>query len=240
MKHNFGVLSARKAVAPVLLSLALSIILSSCAVAQVITIEEATRIAEGGAFDAESFVETRWPEILSTILNQSVELPTVLAAIETDSNRQATKDNLQQVATQYGLTTEGQAQVFMVNGQGSVTAVDTESSRGTIEVALEGYDGPIKVKFLIGPRLPSDETSVRDAVGFIKFGDFREQTEYGKVARELNQRVIQDVLDGLDRENLAGKSVSFYGAFTIRTFNAPSDIDVSEIVVTPVQLEVGG
>jgi predicted lipoprotein len=96
------------------------------------------------------------------------------------------------------------------------------------------------VNFLIGPRLPSDETSVRDAVGFIKFGDFREQTEFGKVARELNQRVIQDVLDGLDRENLAGKSVSFYGAFTIRTFNAPGDIDVSEIVVAPVQLEVGG
>ncbi len=223
-----------------LLSLILMTTLSSCAVAKVVTIEEATRIAEGGAFDAESFVEARWPEIISTILEQSVELPPVLAAIETDSSGQATKDNLQQVATQYGLTTAGQAHVFMVKGQGVVTAVDTESSRGTMEIALEGYDGPIKVKFFIGPRLPSDDSSVRDAVGFIKFGDFRDQTEYGKVARELNQRVIQDVLDGLDRENLAGKSVSFYGAFTIRTFNAPGDIDVSEIVVTPVQLEVGG
>lgn len=218
----------------------LMVTLSSCSVATIVTIEEATRIAEGGAFDAETFVETRWSEITATFMEESVELPTVLAAIETDANGLATKENLQQVASQYGLTTAGQAQVFMVKGQGVVTAVDTESSTGAVEVTLEGYDGPIKVKLLIGPRIPSDDSSVRDAVGFIEFGDFREQTEYGKVARELNQRVIQEVLEGLDRENLAGKSVTFYGAFTIRTFNAPGDIDVGEISVTPVQLEVGG
>jgi predicted lipoprotein len=211
--------------------------LSACTV---VTTAEATRIAEGGAFDAESFVETKWPEVISTVLEKSVELPTVLAAIKTDSNGLTTKDNLQQVATQYGLTTVGEAHVFMVKGRGAVTAVDTESSTGMMEVALEGYDGPIKVKFLIGPRIPNDETSVRDAVGFIKFGDFREQTEYGKVARELNKRVIRDVFEGLDRESLTGKSVSFYGVFTIRTFNLPGDIDASGIVVTPVQLEVGG
>jgi predicted lipoprotein len=81
---------------------------------------------------------------------------------------------------------------------------------------------------------------VRDAVGFIRFGDFREQTEFGQVARGLNQRVAQDVIGELDRENLAGKAVSFQGTFMLRTFNAPGDINVSEIVVTPVQLEVGG
>ena len=46
---------------------------------------------------------------------------------------------------------------------------------------LDGYDGPITVQLYIGPRIPSDETAVRDAVGFINFGDFRDQTEYGKV-----------------------------------------------------------
>ncbi len=223
-----------------LLSALLMFILSACSVAKVVPIAEATRIAQGGAFDATSFVEGRWPEVVSTILENSVELSTVLTAIEPDANGLATKEHLQQVAMQYGLTTEGQAQVFMIRGSGVITAVDTESSRGKMEVALEGYDGPIKVILLIGPRLPSDESSVRDAVGFFRFGDFREQTEFGQVARELNQRVAQDVLGGIDRENLVGKSVSFHGAFTIRTFNAPGDINVSEIVVTPVQLEVGG
>lgn len=211
--------------------------LSAC---NVVTIAEATRIAEGGAFDAVSFVETQWPAVTATILENSVDLATVLAAIKTDPSGLATKADLQQVAAEYGLTTEGEAHVFMVKGQGTVTAVDTESSTGTMQVTPDGYSGPLKVTFLIGPRIPSDETSVRDAVGFIKFGDFKEQTEFGKVARELNKRVIQEVFEGLDRDNLAGKTVSFYGAFTVRTFNAPGDIDVSEILVTPIQLEVGG
>lgn len=223
-----------------LLSAMLIFALSACSVAKVVPIPEATRIAQGGAFDAASFVEARWPDIVSTILERSVELSTVLGAIEPDSSRLATKENLQQVASQYGLTTEGQAQVFMIKGRGVITAANTESSRGTMEIALEDYNGPIKVTILIGPRLPSDESSVRDSVGFIRFGDFREQTEFGQVARQLNQRVAQDVLADLDRENLVGKNVFFYGAFTIRTFNAPGDIDVSEIIVTPVQLEVGG
>ncbi len=204
-----------------------------------VTIAEATAIAQGGAFDAVSFAETKWDQVISTIQEKSVELPLILTAITT-TNGLATKANLQQAAQQYGLTTVGEAQVFMVKGQGTVTAVDSQSSTGTIEVALDGYDGPIKVKVFIGPRIPSDETSIRDGVGFIKFGDFKEQTEFGKVSRELNKRVISSVFEGLDRETLAGKKVSFEGVFTIRTFNEPGDINVSEISITPIRLEFGG
>ena len=206
----------------------------------VVTVAEATRIAEGQAFDAESFVEAKWDDIVSTILEKAVDLPVVLAAMKPDPANMVTKDNLQSVADQYGLTTEGNAHVFMVKGQGTVTEVNTEKSTGYVTLNLDGYDGPITVKFYIGKRIPSDETSVRDAVGFISFGDFREQTEYGKVGRELNKRVIEETLADLDKENLQGKTVSFFGAFTVRTQNIPGDIDVSEIVVTPVQLEVGG
>lgn len=206
----------------------------------VVTVAEATRIAEGQAFDAESFVEAKWDDIVSTILEKAVDLPVVLAAMKPDPANMVTKDNLQSVADQYGLTTEGNAHVFMVKGQGTVTEVNTEKSTGYMTLNLDGYDGPITVKFYIGKRIPSDETSVRDAVGFISFGDFREQTEYGKVGRELNKRVIEETLADLDKENLQGKTVSFFGAFTVRTQNIPGDIDVSEIVVTPVQLEVGG
>jgi predicted lipoprotein len=210
--------------------------LSACTT---VTFAEATAIAQGGAFDAKSFVETKWTEVVSTIQEKGVELPQILAAIKS-RNGQATKADLQGVAQQYGLTTEGEAHVFMTKGQGTVTAINTQSSIGTMELALDGYDGPIKVKVMIGPRIPSDETSVRDAVGFIKFGDFKEQTEFGKVSRELNKRVIETVFEGLDRENLLGKTVTFNGVFTIRTFNEPGDINVSEIGVTPIQLAIGG
>ena len=217
--------------------LALIALLPACTT---VTIAEATAIAQGGSFDAQSYVEARWPDISAAILEKSVDLPAVLSGISVNASGQAAKDNLQQVAQQYGLTTVGEAHVFMVKGQGMVTAVNTQSSAGTMEVAIDGYAGPIKVKFFVGPRIPSDETSVRDGVGFISFGDLKEQTEYGKVSRELNKRVVQNVFEGLDRENLAGKSVSFFGVFTIRTFNEPGDINVSEIVIVPTQLVVGG
>jgi predicted lipoprotein len=103
---------------------------------------------------------------------------------------------------------------------------------------LDGYDGPIKALLYIGTRIPSDETSVRDAVGFITFGDFKEQTEYGKAGSEINKRVLATTLEGIDREDLVGKNISFTGAFTIRTFNL-LQIDVSEIPIVPVEFELG-
>jgi len=214
--------------------------IAGCKPYTIVTVAEATRVAAGNAFDAESFAAARWGDVTATILEKAVDLSTVLAAVHTDSAKMVKKEDLQAVADQYGLTTEGNAQVFMVKGQGTVSEVNTEKSTGWMTLKLDGYDGPIGVKFFIGTRIPSDETSVRDGVGFIKFGDFREQTEYGKVGRELNQRVLDEVLAKLDRDNLQGKSLSFYGAFTVRTQNIPGDINIAEVIVTPVQLEVGG
>ena len=206
----------------------------------VITTAEATAIAQGGAFDAETFAATKWPDVLAAVENNSVELANVLSAIQVNGSGLATKDNLTEVGNAFGLTTVGEAHGFMVKGTGTVTEVDSESRTGTMTIDVDGYDGPIALKLYLGPRIPSTETAVRDAVGFIQFGDFREQTEYGKVGRELNKRVLDDVLGSLDKENLVGQSISFAGVFLIRTFNAPGDIDVSEIVVTPVQVTVGG
>jgi predicted lipoprotein len=102
---------------------------------------------------------------------------------------------------------------------------------------LDGYTGPIKVKFYIGPRIPSDESSVRDAVGFINFGDFREQTEYGKVGLEINKHSMSQVDLPPDKDSLQGKTISFYGAFTIRTFNL-TKIDMKEIKIVPIQIDI--
>ena len=79
---------------------------------------------------------------------------------------------------------------------------------------------------------------MRDAVGFITFGDFKEQTEYGKAATEINKRVLSTVLNEVDREDLVGKPISFKGAITIHTFNL-LDIDVNEIPIVPVEVELG-
>ena len=150
----------------------------------------------------------------------------------------AAKTALIEVAKKYGLITVGEAHVYLVKGEAKVLSVDASTSLGVMQVQLPGYTGPIKVLVYLGPRIPSDETSVRDGVGFINFGDFKEQTEYGKVGAEINNRVLAG-LSSLDKEQLVGKTISFTGAMAIRTFNLVN-IDLKKVTIVPVRIEVKG
>ena len=192
------------------------------------------------AFDPVAYVDGIWDsQLMPAFDDGAVALSQILSEMEPDASGAAPKEELIDVANQYGLITEGEAHVYMVEGSGTIVGVNAESSLGTAEVMLDGYDGPITVQLYIGTRIPSDNTSVRDAVGFISFGDFKEQTEYGKASTEINKRVLSTVLNDIDRENLEGETVSFKGAFTIRTFNLLK-IDLSEINIVPVAFELGG
>ena len=205
----------------------------------VVSIEEAENTAQSEAFDPIAYVDGIWDSrLMPTFNDKTVELTRILPEIETDASGTVPKDDLIAIANQYGLITVGEAHVYMVKGSGTIVSVNAETSLGTAEVKLDGYDGPIKVQLYIGTRIPSDETSVRDGVGFIAFGDFKEQTEYGKAASEINKRILATVLNGIDRENLVGKTIFFKGAFTIRTFNL-IQIDVVEILIVPVEIELG-
>jgi predicted lipoprotein len=202
----------------------------------VVSIQEIEEVKQSEAFDPVAWVDSVWDSRLyPTIMESAVDLKLILNEMDVDSSGVAAKTDLTPIAEAYGLITVGEAHVYMVKGRGQVINVNTSSSTGTMELLLDGYTGPIKVMLYIGTRIPSDETSIRDSVGFISFGDFREQTEYGKVASELNKRVNTLVLDQLDKDNLQGKTFSFTGAFTVRTFNL-ININLSEIRVVPVQL----
>jgi predicted lipoprotein len=186
------------------------------------------------AFDPAAYVEDNWDAVQTAIRDNAVPLADVLNAIEPSADGTIATEELVPVAEEMGLVTTGDALVFRVNGSATVTDVDTETSKGSIGLDVEGYDGPISVRAWVGTRIPSDESSIRDGSGFIEFGDFREQTEFGQVAKELNSKVVAN-LEGLDLGNLAGKEVDFTGAFTLRTFNQPT-IDVSEIVIVPIEI----
>ncbi len=201
-------------------------------------IQQVEEMKQSEAFDPVAWVDGIWEsKLVPTIVERAVDLPVILNEMHPDPSGATPKDSLVEIAQEYGLITVGEAHVYMVKGRGQVVSLDTSSSAGTLELRLEGYNGPITTKLFIGTRIPADETSVRDAVGFITFGDFREQTEFGKVGAEINRRVLNQVLAPLDKETLVGKTISFYGAFTIRTFNLIS-INLSEIRVVPVQVEI--
>lgn len=185
------------------------------------------------AFDAPAFVDGIWEsEIVPTVQRDAVDLAVVLGAFEVAADGQADKEQLIDVAEEYGSITDGEAHVYLVRGAGTVTAID---ARGLMTVQLDGYDGPVEVVVFMGTRIPSDETSVRDAVGFIEFGDFKEQTEYGKVASEINRRIVRDVIAPLADAELVGKQITFLGAMGIRTFNLVQ-IDLSAVRIVPVEI----
>jgi predicted lipoprotein len=204
----------------------------------IVPIAEVEAVQAAEAFDAPAYVAENFDSrVVPTVQEKAVELGAVLAQFPVDADGVAKKEDLLPIAEQNGLITVGEAHVYMVKGQGVVTAVDTESRVKTMTVQLEGYDGPITVKLYTGPRIPSDETAVRDAVGFMNFGDFPSQTEYGKVASELNKRIVAQVLGSVDIANLVGKTIAFTGAIGIRTFNL-LNIDLRQVTVAPVSLQV--
>lgn len=198
----------------------------------VVPIDQGGPPADG--FDAETYVDGVWDEITTTITGEAVDLGEILAVIPRGADGRVRKEDLIPVTERFGLITAGEAHVYKVRINGTVLAVDTATSVGVIEVAVGPSDGPV-VQVYVGPRIPSDESSVRDAVGFIQFGDFRDQTEYGKVASEINGRVSAMLAD-LDAAALQGTTVTVIGALTIRTFNLV-EIDLGEIHVVPVAIE---
>ncbi len=198
----------------------------------VVSTEDEAALTE--EFDPVAFVQDNWEAIQTSIRDNAVPLADVLNRMEPDAEGKVATEELTPIAEELGLITTGEAHVYRINSAATVTDVDTETSRGSIGLAIDGYEGPIEVRAWIGRRIPSDDSSIRDGSGFIQFGDFREQTEYGSVAREINREVVAG-LEGLDTENLEGKSVDLTGAFTLRTFNQPI-IDVSEIVLVPIEI----
>lgn len=213
----------------------IAVLPSSVTIVPIAEVEAQKQLEE---FDPVAYVESIWSsQILPAVSEKAVDLASILNQFEVDAEGRVKKEQITAIAQENGLITVGEAHVYLVKGAGTVTAVDTESRVGTLTLQLDGYDGPITVQLYTGPRIPSDETAVRDAVGFIEFGDFRDQTEYGKVASELNKRIVSEVLGGLDVAAVAGKRITFYGALGIRTFNL-IDIDVSTLTVVPIQIEV--
>jgi len=191
------------------------------------------------SFDPVTYVDGVWDDIRTAITDNAVPLADVLNRITPDAQGKATTEDLTPIAQELGLITTGEAHVYRVTATGTVTDVDLDTSRGSLGLKLDGYDGPINVRVYVGTRIPSDESSIRDASGFIEFGDFKEQTEYGKAASEINKRVVADLeaqgVAGESAQALLGKPVEVTGAFTMRTFNQPR-IDVSTVTIVPVEL----
>lgn len=170
-------------------------------------------------FNSAAYVASVWESrVIPTVVNNAVDLATLLAALEADP--EAAK-------RQYGRKEATGPYHFIVRGEGVVREGDSGSRSRTVAVDLSGYKGKAKVLIQVGPVIRG--TSIRDAVGFIKFDQFINQLQYAEVADKLNDRALASIGEGLDLSAVKGKQVSFYGVFTLS--------DPSKVLITPVKLE---
>jgi predicted lipoprotein len=221
--HNMALTPRRGAAVAGLLLVAA---LSACARVPGVYVYEKSGTGNSAAeqaTDPTSYVAANWAKkIVPTIHDKAVEITTVAAAIAKDPDA---------AGKQYGHQTgTGSPYAFMVKGSGTVAKVDTAAPTGpmTVEVPSSGGGAPLTIAVATGPVIAG--TAIRDAVGFIAFGDFTNQIAYANVANEINNKVKTDVLAKVDRASLAGKKISFYGAF--------SALAAGQIFLVPTELEV--
>ena len=174
------------------------------------------------ATDAKTYVADAWAsKIVPTVHDKAADITTVAAAIAEDPEA-AGKQYGHQAGT-------GSPYAFMVKGSGTVTKVDTSVPTGPMTVEIPQPGGkPLTVTIATGPVIAG--TAIRDAVGFISFGDFTNQIEYANVANQINDRVKTDVIAKVEVKGATGKKVTFAGAF--------SNLPGGSILVVPTELEV--
>jgi predicted lipoprotein len=185
----------------------------------------ATWTKTGTGFQAAEYVAAVWDEqILPVYKEQAVDYATVLAGLRGD--RKAASDR-------YGLKREtGEPfYVFKVRGTARVVEFDDSSRNGVIRVDLEPADGKVDATLQVGPVVRG--TAIRDSLEFVRFTDVGNQLQFADLANQLNARMQRDSVEPLDLANIAGKRISFLGAFRLEEAQG-----LEGIVVTPVKIDL--
>jgi len=173
---------------------------------------------DNGGFDAAQFVTERWEtEIVSEVMDNASEIDELISLMKNDPEAAS--------AGKWAVQIDETAPVnYMTFGEGYIVEAKIDSAAATITVQTAAGN---QLGIQIGPVIKF--TSIRDSMSFIRFEDFTNQLEYANVSKEINVLVRDKIVSRIDRENLIGKSVSFYGCFT-------DNRDM--ILLTPVKIEL--
>jgi predicted lipoprotein len=167
---------------------------------------------------AAKFVDPIWTDkVLPTIQEKAQDITKILPEIRADPESAGQKYGRREATNPYN---------YMVKGTGKVTEVHNQSQAGTATVEIPELNE--KVSLQIGPVVRG--TALRDATGVVSFNQFSNQLDYADVSKEMNLRALKAAFANLDPASLAGKTVTFFGAFT---FDPHSK---SLILITPVKI----
>lgn len=121
---------------------------------------------------------------------------------------------------------QGAAWNFAVKGAGTITAAKLDTSARTLDVDTNG-DGDADITVQLGPVIRG--TALRDAAPFYNFDDFRDQIEFAKLARAINDetKAMLSVPDNIS----VGETVEFLGVVPLKK-------ETDKLVLTPIEIEI--
>jgi predicted lipoprotein len=207
---------ARRLLSPRVVGIAL-VVLVLGAMALDTTYKEAGEVNASGReeFDPARYGAETYPKAVAAIEDAAVPLDELAGALRDDPDA---------AGEQYGKRQGSSSPFsFATSGEG----VGGKAEDGLLPVRVKGVPASATVSLQIGPAI--NGTALRDAVGFIEFGQFTNQVEYAAAATALNEQVKRQVLADVDPAALDGRRVSFVGAF--------SSVTPDVITITPVKLE---
>jgi predicted lipoprotein len=169
---------------------------------------------------AAKFVEPIWAsKVLPIFSEKAQDIAKVLPEIRADPEAAGQKYGRREATNPYN---------YMVKGTGKVTEIKSESQAGTAIVEIPGLNE--KVAIQIGPIVRG--TALRDATGIVSFNQFSNQLDYADVSKEMNGRALKSAFANATPASLAGKTVTFFGAFT---FDPHSK---GVVLITPVKIDL--
>ncbi|MBD7990564.1 DUF2291 domain-containing protein [Brucella sp. HL-2] len=165
------------------------------------------------AFSPEAYGATEFPKVKASVEERAADAVEVGNALAADKDAAGKK---------YGV--------------GSVNPVISIKFTGTVEerksnynvIKVDGFPEGMAIRVQTGPAV--NGTDLRDATGTIEFGQFKNQIEFQNAGSALNNEMKKQVLEGVDVNNLVGKTVSVTGVFKL--------VNPKNWLVTPVGFEV--
>lgn len=167
---------------------------------------------------AQLVADTFEPKLVPEISAKAVDLATL---------RNEATAGLDTAGERYGVRVGGAGGGwnFPVKGKGTVLSENRSSKAAVAEVDLDG-DGKADANLQLGPVVKG--SALRDVTLLYDFSTFRDQIEYARLGRSLNDRAVS-TLPG--EGALKGKTISFIGAVALRSATETP-------LVTPVSVEV--
>lgn len=170
---------------------------------------------------------------IAALLDKTYEaelLPLIARALPVADLRAALVGGLDAAGAAHGNkgSGEGAAWNFAVKGEGTVVEANLTSRARKAMVDTDG-DGAADVTLQLGPVIKG--SSLRDVAPFYRFGDFRDQIEFAKLARALNDRASTALV--VPEGELIGKTVRFSGTVDLKAAGEAWLVTVVTFAVAP-------